>query len=213
MKFIWASIHWAADVLRPNLVKSPSHEIGCIMIISLWNFAGISAICIFTTKRIGSIYRTAFELNLVKVDLYSKKWSGGNHNLSSTTYLQISEKHSFGVHTDKSPEICTRVEEVFVCKAGLLLNMDVTVPFWNVKLLLKTAFPFRVDAGVVTDSLAAHHYGDVIMSAMASQTTSLAIAYLTVDSGAGQRKQQSSASLAFVRGIHRWPMNSPQKVQ
>ena len=26
-----------------------------------------------------------------------------------------------------------------------------------------------------------------------------------------QRKRQSSASLAFVRGIHRWPVNSPHK--
>ena len=32
----------------------------------------------------------------------------------------------------------------------------------------------------------------------------------TVYSGADQRKHQSSASLAFVRGIHRWPVNSPQ---
>ena len=37
------------------------------------------------------------------------------------------------------------------------------------------------------------------MSAMASQITSLAIVHSTVYSGAGQRKHQSSASLAFVR--------------
>ena len=49
------------------------------------------------------------------------------------------------------------------------------------------------------------------MNAMASQITSLASVYSTVYSGADQRKHQSSASLAFVRGIHRWPMNSPQK--
>ena len=30
-------------------------------------------------------------------------------------------------------------------------------------------------------------------------------------SGADQRKYQSSLSLAFVRGIHRWPVNSPHK--
>ena len=30
-------------------------------------------------------------------------------------------------------------------------------------------------------------------------------------SGADQRKYQSSASLAFVGGIHRWPVNSPHK--
>ena len=30
--------------------------------------------------------------------------------------------------------------------------------------------------------------------------------------GADQRKHHSSASLTFVRGIHRWPVNSPRKV-
>ena len=49
------------------------------------------------------------------------------------------------------------------------------------------------------------------MSAMASQITSLTIVYLTVYSGADQRKHKSSWSLAFVRGIHRWPVNSPHK--
>ena len=46
-------------------------------------------------------------------------------------------------------------------------------------------------------------YNDVIMSVIASQITSLTIVYSTVYSGANQRKHQSSASLAFVRGIHR----------
>ena len=55
------------------------------------------------------------------------------------------------------------------------------------------------------------HYNDVIMSPMASQFTSLTIVYSTVYSGADQRKHQSYASLAFVRGIHRWPVNSPHK--
>ena len=55
------------------------------------------------------------------------------------------------------------------------------------------------------------HYDDVIMGAMASQITSLTIVYSAVYSGADQRKHQSSASLAFVRGIHRSPVNSPHK--
>ena len=55
------------------------------------------------------------------------------------------------------------------------------------------------------------HYDDVIMTTMASQITSLTIVYSTVYSGADQRKHQSSASLAIVRGIHRWPVNSPHK--
>ena len=55
------------------------------------------------------------------------------------------------------------------------------------------------------------HYSDVIMGTMASQITSLNIVYSTIYSGADQRKHQSSASLAFVRGIHQWPVNSPHK--
>ena len=55
------------------------------------------------------------------------------------------------------------------------------------------------------------HYDDVIMTTMASQITSLTIVYSTVYSGAYQRKHQSSASLAFARGIHRRPANSPHK--
>ena len=55
------------------------------------------------------------------------------------------------------------------------------------------------------------HYNDVIMTTMASQITSLTVVYLTVYSDADQRKHQSSASLTFVRGIHRGPVNSPHK--
>ena len=55
------------------------------------------------------------------------------------------------------------------------------------------------------------HSDDVIMGAIASQITSLTIVYSTVYSGADQSKHQSSASLAFVWGIHRGPVNSPHK--
>ena len=55
------------------------------------------------------------------------------------------------------------------------------------------------------------HYGDVIMGAIVSQITSLTIDYSTVYSDADQRKHQSFASLAYVRGIHRGPVNSPHK--
>ena len=60
---------------------------------------------------------------------------------------------------------------------------------------------------------ARRHYNDAIMSAMASQITSLTIVYSTVYSGAYIKKHQSSASLAFVRVIHRWPVNPPTKGQ
>ena len=49
------------------------------------------------------------------------------------------------------------------------------------------------------------------MGAIASLITSLTIVYSTVYSDADQRKHQSSASLAFVWGIHRGPVNSSHK--
>ena len=54
-------------------------------------------------------------------------------------------------------------------------------------------------------------YSDAIMAMMVSQITSLMIVYSTVYSGADQRKHQSSASLAFVQLINRWPVNSLHK--
>ena len=56
-------------------------------------------------------------------------------------------------------------------------------------------------------SFSGKHYSNGIMGVMASQITSLKIVY----SNADQRKHQSSASLAFVRGIHWWLVNSPHK--
>ena len=55
------------------------------------------------------------------------------------------------------------------------------------------------------------YYNDVIMGKKASQITGLTIVCSPVYSGADQRKFQSSTSLAFLRGIHRWPVNSPHK--
>ena len=51
------------------------------------------------------------------------------------------------------------------------------------------------------------HNDDVIMSAIASRIPSLTTVYLIVYSRADQRKHQSSASLAFVQGIHRGWIN------
>ena len=56
-----------------------------------------------------------------------------------------------------------------------------------------------------------NHYCDAIMGTVASQITSLTIVYTTVYSDADHSKHQSSASLAFVWGIHRRPVNSPHK--
>ena len=63
-------------------------------------------------------------------------------------------------------------------------------------------YPYTQD-GIGHDTMIPH-YNDVIMDAMASLITSLTIVYTSVYSGA----DQSSASLAFVWGIHRSPVNS-----
>ena len=64
---------------------------------------------------------------------------------------------------------------------------------------------------VILSEMYFEHYSDVIIRAMASQITGLSIVYSTVYSGADERRHQSSASLAFVRGIQRWPVDSPHK--
>ena len=76
--------------------------------------------------------------------------------------------------------------------------MNSTYPLWS--MLTPQVYLFN-------DLVPSCHYNDVTMSAMASQITSPAIVYSATD----ERKHQSSASLAFVRGISRWPVNSPHK--
>ena len=71
-------------------------------------------------------------------------------------------------------------------------------------------YPFGLKGQGVKKTLCLH-YDDAIMGAIGSQITSLTIVYSTVYSGADQSKHQSSASLAFVWGIHRGPVNSPHK--
>ena len=95
------------------------------------------------------------------------------------------------------------------------------IRWWPVKSLHKgpvtrKIFPFDDENIATTDIVGVHtttwrDNGDVIMGAIASQITSLTIVYSTVYSDADQRKHQSSASLAFVRGIHRGLVNSPHK--
>ena len=60
-------------------------------------------------------------------------------------------------------------------------------------------------------NIAMLHYSDVIMSTIRYQIIGVSKVCSTIGSGADQRKHQNSASLAFVRGIHRWPVDSPHK--
>ena len=78
-----------------------------------------------------------------------------------------------------------------------LADMDMDTTLWSL-----CAFPCPMEN---------EHYNEVIMGTIASQINSLTIIYSIVYSDADQRKHQSSTSLAFVRGIHRGPVNSPHK--
>ena len=83
----------------------------------------------------------------------------------------------------------------------------VTICQWNVAHFYFQFYPIFMSVSKFLQNQV--HDNDVIMSTMASQITSLTIVYSTVYSGTDQRKHQSSASPAFVRGIQRWPVNFP----
>ena len=98
------------------------------------------------------------------------------------------------------------------------LYSDKNLLLWNKKPLPETKFHGPMRCPEATEIIKfyrsltySYHYNDVIMVEMAFQITSLQTVYLTVYSSADQRKHQSSASLAFVLGIHRWPVDSPYK--
>ena len=85
------------------------------------------------------------------------------------------------------------------------LILKCIAPVWDIHSFYSRTHPVKYAVGFVT------HYTDVILSKMASQITSLTIVCSAVYSVADQRIHQSSASLAFVIRIHRWPVNSPHK--
>ena len=78
-----------------------------------------------------------------------------------------------------------------------------TIGSWEIdyKCVFKYSITFSIY--MADESSYHYHYHDVIMTTMASQITGHTVVYSTVYSDADQRKHQSSASLAFVLGIHR----------
>ena len=99
------------------------------------------------------------------------------------------------------------MEIITICfkgNGGSVKSLDDENEKTNIKMRHERCKPLRCHQIIL-------HYTDVTMGAMGCQITSLTIVYSTVYSGADQRKHQSSASLAFVRGIHRRPVNSPHK--
>ena len=93
-----------------------------------------------------------------------------------------------------------------VCNCLSLPLMPASNELWGASLKRITNCCYRTSPKLCTRLALCRsllHYNAVIMGAMASQITSLAIVYSTVYSGADQRKHQSSASLVFVWGVHR----------
>ena len=105
------------------------------------------------------------------------------HNSRETLWL------SFSCFAD-NPNRHTELHDWYCKHTGMTLNLMMT----HIKMIRPS-----------------YHNADVIMGAMVSQITSLTIVCSNVYSGADQRKHQSSASPAFVWGIHRWQVNSPHK--
>ena len=80
----------------------------------------------------------------------------------------------------------------------------IVAPLYHLKLLLTLVYIMTCCRTSPSRYLnQCWHYDDVIMTMLASQITSLMVVCSIVYSGVNQRKHQSSASLAFVREIHR----------
>ena len=82
---------------------------------------------------------------------------------------------------------------------------------WWRYTVVKMSVPMSKVPGTSHFICVLRHYSDAITRAVASQITGVAIVYSTVCSYADQRKHQRFASLGFVRGVRRWPVNSPHK--
>ena len=126
------------------------------------------------------------------------------HSVGYGTWPSVSWHHPFVIGWSRCSSGLPPVE----MHCGLTVIFTVLKSHWQPPL---HSFAQQMPAvgavqGDLKASSAGHlslHHNDVIMNVMASQITSLTIVYSTVYSDAIQRKHQSSASLAFVRGIPR----------
>ena len=115
-----------------------------------------------------------------------------------------------------------QVKEILSTMLHIVCNarLHITISFYWSQLMLTIsqlhAFPLPTDIAKAAlrwglGWVTCFHYSEVIMGAMASQITGISIVYSTVCSGAEQRKRQSCALLASVRGIYREPVEFSHK--
>ena len=156
--------------------------------------------------------------------MYKKLWRSGNHKLKFAWNCKQNICSEIGPKFCHLPHVACHFRDVtwviWRPKSPViqLFVQSEALVFWrttNQTPKLRSIGPLR---GETTGDLYSPsqnatnvHYDDVIMTMLASQITSLTVVYSIVYSGVNQRKHQSSASLAFVRGIHRGPVNFPHK--
>ena len=109
-------------------------------------------------------------------------------------------------------KFCTCPTSTIVVRCAKFHNDHFSATWMREKWIFHRIW-INIENGSLTNMGEIYHFSDVIMSVMASLITGVSIVYSSVCSGADQRKHQSSTSLAFVRGIHRWPVYSQHKGQ
>ena len=122
--------------------------------------------------------------------------------------LMAAISDSVCVSFSESLLILSWFESIFECASWASSATKFTLPPRSIsKLLIFVQSSVNINLAQSGASLGRSgivvHYCDAIMGTIASQITSLTIVYTTVYSDADQSKHQSSASLAFVWGIHR----------
>ena len=142
--------------------------------------------------------------HLFPPQLETNLWMIWHHKLK----LPLSAKYSKFQGMEIRVEQCAKFEAI----PSIMHAIPQFDPFHQFKIEQEWSVERRKNPRLLgsLDYYSAPHYSDVIMSAMASQITGVQIVVSTVCSCANQRKHQSPAPLVCVRGINRWPANSPQ---
>ena len=157
-----------------------------------------------------------------KVSLLSSLWTSWQAQQIIMTLIPLFIYFKIVYITDHSVKVtsrCLMVQGILWFEDSMqtsaqLPNLCTVEPwYWqqHVRSILATNASLLLLEAMIEPGVKHGHYSDVIMTTIASQITSLTIVYSIVYSDADQRKHQSSASLAFVRGIHRGPVNFPRK--
>ena len=148
--------------------------------------------CILIKFSLKYVRKGPIDNNSALVQIMAWRRSGDNPlsepmMISLPTHICVTRPHWVNDWTENLP---CHIEN-FLCRFGFYFSS------WQIRVDYST---------ILSEFLHGSHYNDIIMSAMAFQIIGDTIVCSTVCSGADQRTLQSSASPAFARGIHRWPV-------